>query len=420
MKKYFLNLLLVMLIIFFFGSNILTTEAFGEVSEKIEKEITFNGSLGAVMLYDKDGEKRMYYEFSLNPEIAFWKLGMGLSLFMHWNDAGLRKEDYDKSNDIANIIRYIRYDEKGAHPVYFRIGKLDEATLGHGFILGDYRNELKNEFSKRVLGCELDLNLEKMGLETIANDIANPRVFGGRVYIYPFKIINVTMPLLNKLTLGITYCADKNPDPDNTGENSLVVYGLDASLPIIKNILIIYGDIAEIKDNGNGSAIGVMGNRKAGLMPIFLGYKFEYRAIEKNFSPGTFDALYEMIRPPQLSNEDLKGYYGELSMSMLETIEFTMGYEDYEKNEPTISGKLSIDDKWTQKILKKKISASATYYQTNAKDVFSITNPNTLITYEIKYGISENITMVYTTKQTYKIDNKTPIRNTSLFTYISF
>lgn len=414
MKKYILIFLLITL---FFSSNVLSMETQGE----IEKETILTGSLGAVILHDKDGEKRMYYELSLNPEIVLWKLGVGLSLVLHWNDDGLRKEDYDRSNDIANVIRYIRYSEKGDRPIYFRIGKLDNATLGHGFILGGYRNELKNEFSKRALGYEFDLNFEKIGLETVTNDISNPRVYGGRAYFYPFKIININMPLLNRLTLGATYCIDKNPDPDNIGEDSLIAYGVDATLPIIKNILIVYGDLAKIKDKGNGSAVGVMGNRKAALIPLSLGYKFEFRTIDSNFIPNLFDALYEMNHPVTFGvGEGLNGYYGELSISMLEAITFTMGYKDYEKSEPTISGELSINDKWAQKILRKKISASATYYQTKAKDIFNLTNHNTLITYEIKYGISENVTMVYTTKQTYEKDDKTPIRNTTLLTSISF
>lgn len=414
MKKHILTFLLIAL---FFSSSILAMEIQGE----IEKETTLTGSLGAVMLHDKDGKRRMYYELSLNPEIVFWKLGIGLSLVLHWNDDGLRKEDYDRSNDIANIIRYIRYSKKGDHPIYFRIGKLDNATLGHGFILGGYRNELKDEFSKRVLGCEFDLNFEKIGLETVTNDISNSRVYGGRAYFYPFKIISINMPLLNKLTLGATYCIDKNPDPGIAKEDSLIVYGVDATLPIIKNILIIYGDLAKIKNKGSGSAIGVMGNREAGLMPLTFGYKFELRAIDSNFIPGMFNALYEMSRPVEFdSGKDLNGYYGELNISMLDAMAFTMGYEDYEKKEPAISGELSINGKWTQKILRKKISAAATYYQTDAKDIFDLTNQNTLITYEIKYGISENVNMVYTTKQTYEKDNKTPIRNTTLLTYISF
>lgn len=414
MKKYILTFLLVAL---FFSSGVLSMEIQGEMG----KETILTGSLGAVMLHDGDGERRMYYELSLNPEIIFWKLGIGLSLALHWNDDGLRKEDYDKSNDIANIIRYIRYNKKGDYPIYLRIGKLDNATLGHGFILGGYRNELKDEFSKRVLGCEFDLNFEKIGLETVTNDISNSRIYGGRVYFYPFKTININMLLLNKLTLGATYCIDKNPDPGIAKEDSLIVYGVDATLPIIKNILIIYGDLAKIKNKGRGSAMGVMGKREAGLIPLTFGYKFELRAIDSNFIPGIFDALYEMSRPVKFGlGKDLNGYYGELNIFMLDAITFTMGYENYEKKEPTISGELFLNDEWIQKILGRKISAAATYYQTDAKDIFDLTNQNTLITYEIKYGISENVTLVYTTKQTYEEDNKTPIRNTTLLTYISF
>ena len=98
--------------------------------EKIDP--VYTGSFGSVTI-----NNQVYNHFSVRPEIAFGKFGLGLDIYFYFDDEG---ELYDKNWDfssgkeayktLVDKIFYLRwglpYDD-----MYFRIGALPNITLGN-------------------------------------------------------------------------------------------------------------------------------------------------------------------------------------------------------------------------------------------------------------------------------------------------
>jgi hypothetical protein len=97
-----------------------------------------------------------YYLVNVAPEIAFGKFGAGLdlNLYVSSKDQSIRWQELQR----GRFIRYIRYGSKGDE-FYIRLGMLDYARLGHGFILYNYKNSPSSD--NRHIGTELDVDFGK-------------------------------------------------------------------------------------------------------------------------------------------------------------------------------------------------------------------------------------------------------------------
>ena len=146
------------------------------------------GGIGMVWI---DGKP--YYRIQAAPEIKFGRLGAGLNLDILYNpdpdsakgEESIRKDDLQ----LTKIIRYISYGSKGDQPVYFRIGDMS-ATLGSGFIMRRYNNQLIENRPK--IGLALDLDMGKGGAKTIIGNLGRMEVMGGRLFVRPFKIAGIS------------------------------------------------------------------------------------------------------------------------------------------------------------------------------------------------------------------------------------
>ncbi|MDI6703699.1 MAG: hypothetical protein QME40_03390 [bacterium] len=386
-------------------------------------------SCGATQIGDKT-----YSSLSINQDVSFGKLGVGLACQLKWNEDGIRDEDWKKPEDyLPNIIRYIRWANKGDRPLYIKLGELSDMRIGHGFIVNGYANMIGEKGTngfKQVIGVVFDVNLEKGGIETLVNnvikikeeDIPPFRLYGGRIYVSPLKTTGVTFPpIVDRIRVGASYVRDTDPDPDNEGEEDLIVQGLDSELPLIPRLLILYYDWATIRDHGSGSGVGIMGEFPYHYFD--LGYKIEYRDIKKDFTPSIFNSLYEVSRPVRLGVKDIKGWYGEVGLKVPMIFIFSIGYEDYDKRDeeyPILFGRLEIEGQLIKILTKKDISGSAIYYKKNAdRDPFNFTTPDSCVIGRLCYGVTEGVNMVYIWKETYKEDG-TPVRNNSITMEVHF
>ena len=111
------------------------------------------GGIGVSVIDDQT-----FFSIQARPEVAFGKVGIGLNLNLLFNaETGeIRKEDWDTGYDYFRLLRYVRYGHKW-DPVYARVGTLDVARLGHGFILNYYTNEASVDMRKIGLAFDLDL-----------------------------------------------------------------------------------------------------------------------------------------------------------------------------------------------------------------------------------------------------------------------
>ena len=285
-------------------------------------------------------DDQTYFSINFRPELAFGKFGIGLNVnLLYDTETGhIRSKDWDTGYDYFRMIRYLRYGHKW-DKVYARVGTLDAARLGHGFILNYYTNEAS--YDNRKIGLAFDLDFGRFGFETIASNLGRAELVGGRVYYRPLLGI-VTVPIIKNFAVGATYTRDFDPDAWSGTDDGVSVYGFDFELPIIKTQLLntmLYFDWAQLngyssienesRTFGSGRAIGVSTSidNLGGL--IDLSAKLERRWMGEEFVASFFDPFYEIYRYQEMNGNrqyktdlliglpDTKGVFGELYGGLL-------------------------------------------------------------------------------------------------------
>ena len=300
-----------------------------------------------------------FLRFQLQPEIDLGKVGFGLGLVLLYSSSEdgehtILAEDGETWDDISTILRLVRYVRYGhlSESFYTRFGALDFATIGHGFIMAGYSN-----YDRRGLRLNLSSETKKIGVETIINNVADPTVFGGRLFVRPLQQEEGGIPLLNSLELGGTYLTDIEPDPSliPTGE-PLIALGVDIGFPLIHNKslrLDIYDDVAvlntksetkaeeidEINDVAIGNAIGIGVSLSQAL------FKVEYRTFGAQFYPTIFDYTYDAAKgvtpdflgmDEQTADQSRQGYFSMIAVRPIPQVNFIATFEDYTNTEPKL------------------------------------------------------------------------------------
>jgi len=137
--------------------------------EKIDP--VYTGSFGSVTI-----NNQVYNHFSVRPEIAFGKFGLGLDIYFYFDDDG---ELYDKNWDfssgkaayktLVDKIYYLRwglpYDD-----AYFRIGALPNITLGNGSLIKGYSNVMDYPRVRRA-GFNFKYKFSNFRLQFVHSDL---------------------------------------------------------------------------------------------------------------------------------------------------------------------------------------------------------------------------------------------------------
>ena len=299
-----------------------------------------------------------FLRFQLQPEIDLGRVGLGLGLVLLYSSSEdgehtILAEDGETWDDISTLLRVARYVRYGhlSESFYTRFGALDYATIGHGFIMSGYSN-----YDRRGLRLNLSSETKKIGVETILNNVGDPTVFGGRLFVRPLQQKEGGIPLLNSLELGATYLTDIEPDPSlMPGGDPLIALGVDIGFPLIHNKslrLDIYNDIAflntksetkaeeidEINDIAIGNAIGIGVSLSQAL------FKAEYRTFSEQFYPTIFDYTYDAAEDiPDFwgleevdEGEARKGYFSMIAVRPIPQVNFITTFEDYTNTEPKL------------------------------------------------------------------------------------
>ena len=327
-----------------------------------------------------DGEP--FLRFQLQPEIDLGKVGFGLGLVLLYSSSEdgehtILAEDGETWDNISTILRVVRYVRYGhlSESFYTRFGALDYATIGHGFIMSGYSN-----YDRRGLRLNFSSETKKIGIETILNNVGDPTVFGGRLFVRPLQQEEGGIPLLNSLEFGATYLTDIEPDPSLMPDGDpLIALGVDIGFPLIHNKsmrLDIYDDVAvlntkpetkaeeidEITDVAIGNAIGIGVSLSQAL------FKVEYRIFSDQFYPTIFDYAYDAAEDiPDfwgLENEGgagqaRQGYFSMIAVRPIPQVNFITTFEDYTNTEPKLY--LGI----TESGLAERISFRAFYLKRN-------------------------------------------------------
>ena len=166
---------------------------------------SYSGSMGSVTV----GQEQ-FYRLSFRPDIPIgrWGIALDVELFLEANGDisargwkfGSGTETFDSALRKIYYLRYGRPDDA----VYFRIGALDQVTLGYGLIMADYRNSLQYP------------GIKKTGLQFRLENIANTGI-GVAGVVNNFQDFQVGGALLGlrafgrpggQLEIGLTYVTD--------------------------------------------------------------------------------------------------------------------------------------------------------------------------------------------------------------------
>lgn len=305
---------------------------------------TLAGGLGMAIIDDQS-----YFTIALHPDIAIGKFGIGLNikLLYNTNTGAIRSEDWNEGYDWARLIRYIRYGHKRDR-FYSKVGTLDAARLGHGFIMNYYTNEAS--YDKRKIGLELDIDFGNWGFETVTNNLGRLEVIGGRAYIRPLQSY-LTIPMVKDIALGATYVTDVDPDGTRDTSDGLYAFGFDLEIPLIRIPMFnsfAYFDWAKIDTFGSGRALGAEANLTLIAGVAHISARIERRWLGTEFLPSYFNAFYEVQRYMPLSDstvfrkdyslnsiiEETRGIFGELTGHVMNTIRLVGNFQriDDQKN----------------------------------------------------------------------------------------
>jgi hypothetical protein len=187
--------------------------------------------------------------------------------------------------------------------LFLKLGSFNDATLGDGFIMGDYSNTLFLP-TERHFGLQADVdgtlfNFPYVGVESVFGNLAQWDVIGGRAYVRPF--IKTSIPILNNLQAGVTAAVDTTPYYNTVTPGSpaaLGAFGADVMVPLLytKDVfsMIAFTDVATIQGKTWGSMVGVGGR----IITIFT-YGAQLRLLGSGFIPDYFGPSYDVMRDQQ-------------------------------------------------------------------------------------------------------------------------
>jgi len=268
----------------------------------------------------------------------------------------------DILKDTMLKLKYVEYGDQGWDPFYLKVGNLNNMSIGHGAIMNGFAND--TDFPAiRKIGLNTGFDLGVFGMELVGDNLADPSIVGGRLFINPFKGYD-------PFQIGVSGVADLFPargtdvDAAVYGDPWLLAFGMDLELFKINNDnfrMMLFGDFSSMMyvfreetnyndisiqpgaiwlDNGKLNNYGIV----AGLRGEIFSFKWalEYRLSSGIYKPTLFNSLYdrnklnyigETINYFWLSSSDnpaaqnlVMGIYGEAGFALKEKLSLTAGY----------------------------------------------------------------------------------------------
>ena len=176
------------------------------------------GAFGAVTI---DG--KIWNQLALRPVLPFGKLSVAFDIVLYIDQNGnIYDEGWDFSsgekikNTLIDKIYYLRYGNSWDQN-YFKIGALDNISLGYGILLNNYSNTLLYPQVRKV-GVDLKYNILGINLHGFTNDFKENLGLAG---------LRFSAPVPYGFNVGISWVGDRNQylglkDRDGDGRPDLV------------------------------------------------------------------------------------------------------------------------------------------------------------------------------------------------------
>jgi hypothetical protein len=362
----------------------------------------------------------------------------------------------DVASDLLLKIRYIEWGQQ-RDPFFFKVGNLNDITIGHGLIMRDFANDADFPSVRRV-GVNLGLDFGGFGFEAMVNDAAAPDVLGGRLYFRPIKGF--------KAALGFSTLVDLYPGKDWNGGAALVGNplfinpGVDLDLPFFESdafsivafadgaamlpyfrsavsdslfpgvngkltngfaLDALYDSAASLPIKNWGVAAGLFGN----LIIRDFTWRVEFRDYTGSFVPQFYSSGYERQRSEMMQsvlaylqnpalaayNTPTMGVFGEGGITLAKLFSLKLSY--FWPWEQDAAGNFTFgDDHFVAKFTLEKgvipvvnIWGSVAYERTNfVPGIMSgapaqLFDANTVVSATLNYPVTDNVdvSLLYTT-----------------------
>lgn len=412
MKKLTLAFALIMALSFAaFAQDESAPEGSGTAVAGDEAAKAFGASMmGGLGLTTIDG--KVYYRVQLAPDLSLGKFGVGLDADLLFNDKGIRKEDWSPSSRWARVVRYLRWGQK-RDKFYTRVGALDAATLGHGFLMYRYSNRIDDV--ERKIGMELDLDFGQFGFESVVSNFGRAEIYGGRGYVRPLQQTGI--PVIKNFEVGLTAVSDVDPDRGRETDDGVSAFGFDLGQPLVNTSLLytgLYFDFGKINKFGSGAAVGVAADLHLPGGVVDLGAKLEQRFLGKRFLPQYFDRFYEVERfntiggypmwktyALGLIDESHNGTYGELTATLAGKLTIIGNYQ-YTYQVPK-SGVLHFQTDLAKLVPKTELRAAYDHKGIGEFADIGKKDENVLVTVEGGYEVYSHVMLYLTYLRTYEL-----------------
>jgi hypothetical protein len=364
------------------------------------------------------------------------------------------------SDVLRDLLLKIKYVEWGVQrdPFFFKVGNLEDITVGHGLIMRNFANDADFPSIRRV-GVNLGMDFGGFGFEAMVNDAAAPDIFGGRLYLRPIPKF--------KMALGFSALVDWNPGKDwnggaaAVGDPIFINPGIDLDVPIVESdvfsivafadgsvllpyfrsstvynsvsipsgiyVKAVYDANAALPIKNWGAAAGFFGN----LIIRDFTWRLEFRDYTGAFIPQIYSSNYERQRsyfvsqvlgyltqtglPATLNTQNAQtlGIFMESGITLKKLFALKLNYFWPWTQDP--SGFTFGNDQFAAEFILQKgvipvvnIWGSVSYVRTNfmptilQKGVFgggNLFDANTLVSARINYPVADNldVSLLYTT-----------------------
>ena len=382
------------------------------------------------------------------PEFTFGTIDFGFGFYIPLElnrDYQVRTIEYDGSLALMGKLYYLQYGKKDKSVIYIKASAIEDFTLGHGFIVQRYSNDLANQEIRKT-GTHFQLNIDGFHFDGIIGDIANQSVTGGRLAFRPGEMIGSKSTFLKSLEIGFTAVTDLSPKNREvvvvdssithrirmrTGDSdSLFIYGADLSFTLIESSIInfgLYGEFAKINLAGEGIGYGIHGT----FFPDSLGlnFKFQFRHLMNSFTPSYIDAYYDAYRSSKINtinNQSAQyGWYVEISRYFLDKqVGVTIAYDEVFKGDfnPHLYISFHTYD------LPKRVHFTFRYDRFGFEKwnhLFNVENLDSIFLFELLYGLTKNMEVGFTYRKGFILEESsseslTKLVNISVFTTVKF
>lgn len=370
-----------------------------------------------------EGEQFLMLNLAPEIELAEFAVGLDLPLRIHQTTGQIRVEDWNSANDVLRTVRYARYQSRDRKRA-FRVGALEDVTLGTGSLVYRYRNTAS--IDDRRTGADLHLEMKDAEFRMFASSLTQAELFAGRLALRP-----QSDSLLRQFEIGFTYAVDFSPLSNLTAvsnparfdnrkfllasdarQSPFSGFTIDGRFNVVHEPLYDFtlsGEFTRLVGYGSGGSLGIEVTIQDPARQIWLQGGLRHLVEGEQYRAGYFGAFYDVERYAQTSSGTGDGGLLETKANTLRSVRSTSrfrgnlvaGYQErwrldvsYEQgyaggNTGLFYSGLRLQDTTA------KLSGEVKYYKRNVRALgdFRVLDENTLIEAGVEYGFLEMLSV---------------------------